>query len=199
MVNRFGRWWQLWMMLGVVWTFIVATSAWLNLPRAQYMPHDPQFASKLSDEAAAILRRADVNEKVARGALIWVASPRIVRMPNGTDLTFPAVTTGGQVALVAGEYVRLLRDAANERRVLYLLEMLALWLAPGLCLLIAVPAARLFFATNGLSRVRTLAGGYAPSVTGNSARSAVAISESRYANDGDIMASRATHPGLAAF
>lgn len=187
------------MMLGVVWTVIVATSAWLNLPRAQYMPHDPQFASKLSDEASAILRRADVNEKAARGALIWVSSPRIVRMPNGTDLTFPAVTTGGQVALVAGEYARLLRDAANERRVLYLLEMLAIWLVPGLCLLIGVPAARQFFAANGFSFVRTLAGGHAPSVAASPARSATGVSEPRFANDGDIMASRATHPGLAAF
>ena len=130
MVNRFGKWWSLWMALIVVWTLVAFAFAWINLPRAQSVPHDPQFLTRLSGDAASILHRADTAKKPMRGALVWSDSPRFVRMSNGADLTFPADTSSEQAAFVATEYRQLLDDEARGRRWSYLLGMLALWLVP---------------------------------------------------------------------
>ena len=137
MFNRLGGWWPLWMTLMVMWTVVVITYGWINLPRAQQMPHNPQFLSKLSNEAAAILFGRDAQAEPARDALVWLQTPMIVRMSNGTRLTFPAPTTHERAALVASEYRQLLDVEADQQRGPYLLQMLATWLAPCL-LLIAV-------------------------------------------------------------
>lgn len=186
------------MTLAGVWTLVVMGSGWLELPRAQHMPHDPQFVSKLSREAASILLRTDATEKPARGALIWSGNPRIARMPNGTDLTLPAITTGEEVAFVASEYYRLLSNAASERRTIYLLEMLAIWLVPGLCLLIAGYAMRLL---NGGRQSFNWANpvSQAPAVQAREAQTTVAVGASGYVNDGEIMASRTTHGAAPSF
>jgi hypothetical protein len=118
-------------------------------------------------------------------------------MANGADLTFPAVTTGGQVALVANEYSQLLIDAANERRVVYLLEMLAIWLLPVLCLLVAAPAVRLVIAVNVDRFQRDI--GHSRSVMGGAANSTIAIGESRNINDSNIMASGNSHGAFPAY
>ena len=130
MFNRLGGWWQLWMTLTVMWTIMVITYGWMNLPRAQQLPHNPQFLSKLSNEAASILLGSDAQAEPARGALVWSQTPRTVRMSNGTRLNFPSPTTHEQAALVAGEYRQLLDVEADEQRGPYALAMLALWFAP---------------------------------------------------------------------
>src|SRR3990172_4275239 len=103
MFNRLGGWWQLWVTLTVMWTIVVITYGWMNLPRAQQMPHNPQFLGKLSNEAASILFGSEAKAEPARGALVWSQTPMIVRMSNGTRLTFPATTTGERAAFVASE------------------------------------------------------------------------------------------------
>jgi hypothetical protein len=130
MFNRLVGWRQIWMALAILWTIAAMTSGWMNLPRAQHMPHDPQFASKLSDEASSILLGTDFPAKLATGALIWSEAPRIVRMPNGMQLAFPATTTDERAAFVASEYRQLLGVQADKQRGQYLLAILVLWLAP---------------------------------------------------------------------
>ena len=128
------------MTLTVMWTIVVSALGWMNLPRAQHMPHHPQFMGKLSDEALSILFGSGVNVEPVRGALVWSQTPMILRMTNGTPLTFPATTTDEQAAFVAGEYRQLLNVTANEQRGTYLLEMLAIWLAPALLLVAGLAA-----------------------------------------------------------
>jgi len=134
MFSRLGKWWQLWVTLAVMWTLAVISYGWMNLPRAQQLPHHPQVLSKLSHEAASILFGRDAQAEPVRGALVWSQSPMIVRMSNGTRLKFPAPTTHEQAALVASEYHQLLDVEADEQKGPYLLAMLAIWLAPYLLL-----------------------------------------------------------------
>jgi hypothetical protein len=134
MFSRPGKWWQLWVTLAVMWTLAVFTYGWMNLPRAQQMPHNPQFLSKLSNEAASILFVSDAEAQPARGVLVWSETPMIERMSNGARLSFPAPTTRERAALVASEYRQLLDAEADEQRGPYLLAMLAIWLAPWLLL-----------------------------------------------------------------
>jgi hypothetical protein len=137
MFSRLGGWWQLWVTLMVMWTITVTTYGWMNLPRAQQLPHNPQFLSKLSNEAASILFGRDAQAERARDTLVWSQPPMVVRMSNGTQLQFPALTTNERVALVASEYRQLLDVEAGEQRGPYLLELLAIWLAPWLLLAVA--------------------------------------------------------------
>ncbi|MDO8595686.1 MAG: hypothetical protein Q7R45_03590 [Sulfuricaulis sp.] len=141
MPERLNVWLQLWVVLTVVWTIVAATFGWMYLPRAQQMPHNPQFVNKLSNEASLILLGGDSKVETARGALVWSEVPMIVRMSNGTDLTFPAITTNERAALVAGEYYQLLDAEASERRGPYVLGMVAVWFLPCVMLLIAGIAA----------------------------------------------------------
>jgi hypothetical protein len=138
MMNRLRGWWQLWMMLAVMWTVVVIAYGWMNLPRAQYMPHDPQFLSQLSNEAASILRANNTRAKPVRGALVWSDDPRMIRMSNGTQLMFPAATTDERAAFVAREYHQLLDAEAGKQRWPYVLELLMLWLAPLLIAALAI-------------------------------------------------------------
>lgn len=137
MFSRFGRGWQLWMTLMVIWTVVVITYAWIDLPRAQQMAHNPQLLSKLSNEAASILFGRNAKAEPAGSALVWSEEPRIVRMSNGARLTFPATATGERVTFVKGEYFQLLNAEAGKQRGPYLLEVLAIWLAPAVLMLIA--------------------------------------------------------------
>ncbi len=130
MFNRRGGWWQLWRVLAVIWTLVAGASAWIDLPRARYMPHDPEFLSKLSIEASSILRGPAIAATPVRGELVWPETPRIVRMLNGTRLTFPALTTDKLAAIVDSEYRQLLSVQADEQTGPYVVERLALWLAP---------------------------------------------------------------------
>lgn len=134
------------MTLTVTWTIVVSALVWMNLPRAQQMPHHAQFMGKLSDEALWILFGSGVKVEPARGALVWSQTPMILRMTNGTPLTFPASTTDEQAAFVASEYRQLLNVKANEQRGPYLLEMLALWLAPALLLVAGLALCRIWSA-----------------------------------------------------
>ena len=144
MYKRLGGWWRAGMTLTVMWTVVVITYGWINLPRAQQMPHNPHFLSKLSNEAASILFGNDAQAEPARGTLVWSQTPMMVRMSNGTRLTFPAPTTHERAALVASEYRQLLDVEADQQREPYLLEMLAIWLAP--CLLLVGELFRIMFA-----------------------------------------------------
>jgi hypothetical protein len=130
MNNRYGNGWQWWLVLAAAWTLISLGSAWTSLPRAPHMPHDPLYLSKLSSESAAILRHNGAAVAPARGGLVWSEPARVVRMRNGTALTFPPVTSGVQVAFVTDEYHKLLDEQADARRWPYLLGKLALWLLP---------------------------------------------------------------------
>lgn len=138
MFNRLGKWWQLWVTLAIAWTLAVVSYGWMNLPRAQQLPHHPYVLSKLSHEAASILFGREAQAEPVRGALVWSQTPMIVRMSNGTRLKFPAPTTPEQAALVASEYHQLLDAEAGERRGPYLLHLLAIWLAPFLLLVAAL-------------------------------------------------------------
>lgn len=142
MFSRLGKWWQLWVTLAVMWTLAVISYGWMNLPRAQQLPHHPYVLSKLSHEAASILFGRDAQAEPVRGALVWSQTPMVVRMPNGTRLKFPAPTTHEQAALVASEYHQLLDAEAGERRGPYLLHLLAIWLAPGLLLIAGLALSR---------------------------------------------------------
>lgn len=143
MFSRLGKWRQLGLTLTVMWTIVVITYGWMNLPRAQQLPHNPLFLIKLSNEAASILFGREAQAEPVRGALVWSQTPMIVRMSNGTRLKFPAPTTHERAALVASEYHQLLDVEAGEQRAPYLLHLLAIWLAPFL-LLIAGLALSLF-------------------------------------------------------
>jgi hypothetical protein len=131
MFNRLFGSWQLWMMLIVMWTLAVSAYGWINLPRAQQMPHEPKFLNKLSHEASSILTGASTQAKpVASGALVWLEVPRLVSMPNGMRLAFPRTTTDKEAAFFASEYRQLLDVEAAGQRAPYLVKMLAIWLAP---------------------------------------------------------------------
>jgi len=142
MFSRLGKWWQLWVTLAVMWTLAIISYGWMNLPRAQQLPHNPQFLSKLSNEASSILFGSDAQAEPAHGTLVWSQTPMIVRMSNGTRLQFPAPTTDERAAIVASEYRQLLDVEANEQRGPYLLAMLAIWLAPGLLLFAGLALSR---------------------------------------------------------
>jgi hypothetical protein len=143
MFNQFGKWWQLCVTLAVIWSAVIFAYGWLNLPRERHVPHDPQFLTRLSTAATSILMRTDTKVKPVRGAIEWTDTPRFVRMSNGAQLTFPATTTGEQSALVASEYRELLNAEANRQRAPYLLQLLAIWLAPAVLLLAGGLAASL--------------------------------------------------------
>ena len=132
MFKRLGKWRQPGVILTIIWTVVVVTHGWMNLPRAQQLPHHPYLLSKLSHEAVSILIGREAEAQPARGALVWSQTPMIVRMSNGTRLKFPAPTTDERVALVASEYRQLLNTEADEQKGPYLLQMLMIWLAPGL-------------------------------------------------------------------
>ena len=153
MFKRLGGWWQLWIALTVMWTIVVITYGWINLPRAHQMPHNPQFLSKLSSHAASILFASEAKAEPARGALVWSQTPMIVRMSNGARLTFPATTSGERVALVTGEYSQLLNAEASERRGLYMLGVAVVWLLPCVTLLVVGLVTRSIYANGELFRV----------------------------------------------
>jgi len=184
------------MTLTVMWTIVVITSGWMNLPRARHMPHDPEFLSKLSNEASSILFGRDARAEPARSALVWSENPRTVRMPNGTRLTFPATTTEERVAFVRGEYRQLLDAEADEQRGPYLLEMLAIWLAP---LLVAGLAVNLICRGYKPPLSRVIPDSQSPSCIGRVVASAFAISGTGGKTDGYIMASSTAHPIPASF
>lgn len=149
MVNRFGKWWQLWMALAVIWTLVAAAAAWVELPRASGMPHDPQFIDKLSLESARIVRGPAIADKRAPGEPEWSDMPRLFRMQNGQQLEFPAVTTADRAAVVAGEYSQLLDVQASQQRWPFLLGRLAWWLAPLLMMGLALNMIRTARASGG--------------------------------------------------
>jgi hypothetical protein len=118
------------MALAVIWTFAAAGSAWIDLPRASGVPHDPEFLNQLSDAASAIVRGSASVDRPARGAPLWSDTPRLFRMSNGEQLQFPAITTAERAAVVENEYRGLLDARASGHRWLYLLQRLAWWLVP---------------------------------------------------------------------
>ena len=137
MFSRLGGWWQLLMTLMVMWTIVVIAYGWMNLPRAQQMPHNPHFLSKLSTEAASILFGSDAQSGTGPWRISMVGEPdhRAHVKRRATDIS--GTTTGERVAFVRGEYFQLLDAEAGGRRGPYLLGMLAIWLAPAVLLLIA--------------------------------------------------------------
>ena len=144
MLNRLVGWWQLGILLAVVWTVMVLASGWMNLPRAHQVAHDSLFLNKLSLEASAILRGTAAstkpfgNAQSARPlAVVWSEQPRTLRMPNGADLAFPSTTTDHRMALVAVEYREVLQAKANALRWQYLLEMAVIWLLPIVLMFVA--------------------------------------------------------------
>lgn len=153
MFNRLSGWQYFGMALAVLWTIVMLTVAWINLPRARHVPHDSQFLSKLSPESATILRGTAIKARSVRGAPVWLDTTRVVRMSNGAELTLPSVTTDGQAAMVASEYRQLLHAEAVAQRWLFLLAMLGIWLTPALLLSVASLAAALIRDRAALSSV----------------------------------------------
>ena len=68
MVKRITNSWQFWMTLAIMWTLATAASAWLDLPRAQMVAHDPEFMNQLTPESTAIVRGTAAEQKPAPGA-----------------------------------------------------------------------------------------------------------------------------------
>ena len=163
MIYRIGKSWQLWVTLAVIWTLVAAASAWIDLPRASGVPHDPEFLSKFSFESSAIVRGTANAVPSVRGAPapLWSDTPRLLLMANGHRLAFPAFTTDQRASIVESEYRQLLDVRANEQRWPFLLERLAWWLVP---LLIAGGALKSFssgFDGHKSPRSKTNAGGVA--------------------------------------
>ena len=129
MVNRITNSWQFWMTLAIMWTLATAASAWIDLPRAPMIAHDPEFMNQLTPESLAIVRGAAAAQKSAPGEPLWSDAPRVFRMSNGKQLDFPAITTDERAAIVEREYHGLLQARASGQHWLYLLERVALWLA----------------------------------------------------------------------
>lgn len=143
-----GEWLRIWIVLTAIWTIVVAAWGWINLPRAQHIPHDPEFLNRLSNEAALILNGGESRTKPSRWrALIWSDAPISVPMPNGTRLTFPSTTTNEMVAFVRNEYSKLLEAEAGAQRRSYALGVIITWLFACPVLLI------LRFATDLICRV----------------------------------------------
>jgi hypothetical protein len=138
------------MVLVAIWTIVAIAGGTVNLPRARDMPHDPEFLSKLSNEAVSILLGANAKAKPVAGGLKWFEFPRTVRMSNGAWLTFPTATTDERTAIVANEYRQLLVEEADKQTGPYLMEMLTIWLAPCICLLLAGLAIQLFMREPGV-------------------------------------------------
>ena len=128
MVSRITRSWQFWMTLAIIWTLATAASAWLDLPRAAHIAHDPEFMNQLTPESSAT-RGAAAAQQSAPGAPLWSEAPRVFRMSNGKQLDFPAITTDERAAIVEREYHGLLQARASGQHWLYLIERVALWLA----------------------------------------------------------------------
>ena len=150
---------------------VAAASAWIELPRAKGMPHDPAFIDKLSLQSAQIVRGPAVAEKPAQGEPVWCDMPRVFRMQNGTQLEFPAATNAERVAIVATEYAELLAVQASQQRWPFLLGRLASWLTP---MLIAG-------FTFGVGRNRRATGGPAASTALFRSSAAMSFSPTRLA------------------
>lgn len=143
-MNRSGEWLRIWIVLTVIWAIMVATLGWINLPRAQYIPHNPGFLNRLSDEAALIQIGSESKAKASSwGAPIWSDALISVPMPNGTRLTFPAITTEKNIAMVRDEYSRLLEAEAGAQAGPYVLKMVYIWFLPCPILLVLGLAADL--------------------------------------------------------
>lgn len=124
-----GQMLRVWIALTVLWTIVVAIWGWINLPRAQHIPHDPKFLSRLSNEAASILNGSVSQAERSRwGALIWSDTSFSVSMPNGARLKFPSTTTNEGVAFVKNEYHKLLEAEAGAKTRPYVLRMILAWL-----------------------------------------------------------------------
>lgn len=124
-----GVWLRIWIVLTVVWTIIVATWGWINLPKAQHLPHNPEFLSRLSNEAASILIGSESKAKPSGwGEPIWLDAPISVPMPNRARLTFPSTTNTEGIALVRNEYYTMLEAEADAQTGPYVLRMIFAWL-----------------------------------------------------------------------
>jgi hypothetical protein len=148
------EWFRIWMVLTVIWTIVVATWGWIDLPRARHIPHNPKFVNHLSIEAASVLTGRGSKAEASRGdALIWSDAPISVPMPNGTRLTFPSTTTHEGIALVKDEYYKLLEAEAGAQAGQYVLRMLLAWFLPCPILLMLGLAADLLVVHFGPLRI----------------------------------------------
>lgn len=130
-------WLQIWLILTVMWSIVIAALGWINLPRAQHIPHDPALLNKLPNEASLILLGDESKTKSSRqGEPMWSDARIIVPMPNGARLTLPASTTHKQVALVKDEYHKLLEAEASVQTGPYVRGMIVAWLLPCPALLV---------------------------------------------------------------
>jgi len=126
-----SRWLRIWIGFTAIWTLVVATVGWFNLPRAQHIAHNPEFLARLSNEVPPIPVGNDAKAKLdGLGAPVWSDAQIVVRMPNGSRLTLPATTTYKRVALIKDEYYRMLEAEARAQTAPYLLEMAVAWLLP---------------------------------------------------------------------
>lgn len=137
-----GEWLRIWIVLTVVWTIVVATLGWINLPRAQHIPHNPEYLNRLPNEAALILIGSESRPRPSRwGTPIWSDASITVPMPNGARLIFPSTTTNQRIVFVRNEYRKLLEAEASVQRRTYTLEMIMTWLLPCPILLVLCSAA----------------------------------------------------------
>jgi len=174
MLTRLRGWWQLGVTVIVTWTIVVLAYGWLNLPRAQNMPHQPQYLSKFSNEASSILSGGDAKAKPASGEMVWSDEPRLARMSNGERLAFPAATSGERISFVSAEYFQMLAAEAGARSGPYLLGMLAIWLAPAILLLLVGLAAKPICRGYKYSLSSLIRGGYSLFSSGRAVAAAFA-------------------------
>jgi hypothetical protein len=68
-------------------TLATAASAWINLPRAPMIAHDPEFMNQLTP-SRRLSCAARAAQKSAPGEPLWSDAPRVFRMSNGKQLDF---------------------------------------------------------------------------------------------------------------
>jgi len=152
MPGRSG-WLAMWVATALLWTAVVAALGWINMPRAQHIPHDPGFLNRLSTEATSILAGDEPPARPSRWGLnLWPETRFMVHMPNGARLAFPQRTSRMRVALVRDEYLGVLQAEATTRAQPYVRGMIIVWLLPCPDLLILGLAGCLAFRSGG-SRV----------------------------------------------
>lgn len=135
----FGRsgWLRITIGLAVTWTIVMSVLGWIYLPRAEHIPHNPEFLNQLSPEASLIFHGAESQDSPASpDELTWTDAQITVRMPNGTRLAVPENASSKQIAVLENDYYRVLETEASAQRVPYVVGMLVEWLLPFPVLLI---------------------------------------------------------------
>jgi hypothetical protein len=158
-MRTLGGWSRLWIIVTAVYGCIVAIVASESWPRIEKIDHRAHFIEGMSPEAQSVLRTSaklsqtqdalnaaidarnldnarELSLRVARMRIEagWKGQPISLYMPNGHRFTVPGDTTEQQSQLLRSEYVRVLADRVQERRVTLIGGAVLWWLVPAVLL-----------------------------------------------------------------